>query len=260
MNIRTMSKKNLFWIYSTLSLSILLIVVSLIFLNRFFYNRDLFLRRRSANEVVAISSYEVPFASRDSRFNSSELIETDAYGRKLFLYSMVDRRLGFGDYSENSKTHVYIVCQKADGKTVSYYPFICYSFVGDLNGNTEKIISNLKSANDWGMPINEAELITKSIYIDTDEREYREEKEKVASNFFDKIGETFDTYAYTSFSEGNSIKMYIIREYSLNENNMCNYKRSFLIMADNSFNIISYTELTGIADSWQEQIVAFKCK
>jgi len=215
------------------------------------------LRRRSANEVVAISHYEVPFSSKDPHFNSSELIETDLYGRQLFLYNMVDHELGLCDYLENSTSYVYIICQKADRKGVSYYPFVCYSFITESEINSEETVSKLKAANDWGMPINEDKLVSKSIYIDTDGSKYYEEKNNVTSNFFSEIGDTFDMYAYTAFSESNAAKMYIMREYTVDENNMCIYKRSFLVMADASYNIIDYKELTGLADTWKEQIITF---
>lgn len=78
---------------------------------------------------------------------SCEVVETDDYGRTLFLYSAPSV------ISDKVET-VAVICQKNTKEGVFFYTGDCFDF-------TEKSVddfSRLKERNDWNMPLNESKM------------------------------------------------------------------------------------------------------
>ena len=90
-------------------------------------------------------SYAVPamFCSDlKGSYSSSEKLETDDYGRILFLYTA---KHALTQQNECA----YVICQKYDNEYVYFYEDICYH----LGEATEVEKQTLKSQNDWNAPI-----------------------------------------------------------------------------------------------------------
>ena len=99
-----------------------------------------------------------------------EILETDDYGRTLFLY---DEDCFF--YTENQHGEeieqsyfAYLIMQKSDGKTVWYYEdACCQPFLSNAQHDEEiPELSELKARNDWGKVFAEDKCTTMPVVTD----------------------------------------------------------------------------------------------
>lgn len=98
-------------------------------------------------------------------------MDTDAYGRVLFEYRT---SMALFYDTEDGFVYAYMVMQRSDEDTCSYYNLECCMLSkSQLSGNEENLAS-LKEKNDWGKPLQEALITTSPVkkkYLSIDESE-----------------------------------------------------------------------------------------
>lgn len=98
-------------------------------------------------------------------------MDTDAYGRVLFVYRT---SMALFYDTEDGFVYAYMVMQRSDEDTCSYYNLECCMLSkSQLSGNEENLAS-LKEKNDWGKPLQEALITTSPVkrkYLSIDESE-----------------------------------------------------------------------------------------
>lgn len=97
--------------------------------------------------ALSVIQASVPYiGGMDLRLDSIKLLETDAYGRNLFVYEM-----GLSSIS------ALLIIQKTDEKFVYYYEDLCYLIQNtdaqDFSGNDKDLIKN---NNSWNQPLDES--------------------------------------------------------------------------------------------------------
>ena len=105
----------------------------------------------NSNEYLLIcGAYAVPgmfYPDLKGSEASCKVIETDDYGRTLFLYSAPSV------ISDKNET-VAVICQKNTKESVYFYPDYCF----DITKNSVDDFSKLKEKNDWNKPLNESKM------------------------------------------------------------------------------------------------------
>ena len=98
-------------------------------------------------------------------------MDTDAYGRVLFEYRT---SMALFYDTEDGFVYAYMVMQRSDEDTCSYYNLECCMLSkSQLSGNEENL-AGLKEKNDWGKPLQEALITTSPVkrkYLSIDESE-----------------------------------------------------------------------------------------
>lgn len=120
-----------------------------------------------------------------------KLLETDAYGRELYLYRRgFWHSLGFYD-----SLCIYGICQSydADQEYVYAYEDMFYIMGESADAFSEEEIEALKAANDWGLPLDE----TKMTYTDVNRG-----WEGFARQPSDKAQESIKKHLYRSDRDG----------------------------------------------------------
>lgn len=113
-------------------------------------------------DLAVCGSYGVPgmFCSelKGNSF-SCEVLETDEEGRTLFSFSTQNVITGKVETA-------FVICQAFDSDYVYYYEDVCYLF-SDLDVSMLNT-SNLKSLNNWGLPLNQSKMSRRSNKISAD--------------------------------------------------------------------------------------------
>lgn len=146
-----------------------------------------YLYTQTTNSLLGTGSYDPNIKE------TIYIIETDEYGRKLFL--TIDGANFSGALA------VLGICQKSDKNNVYYYPEINYIqklstdgyYIIVKNNNatnyvekyfTEEEISQLKEKNDWGEPLDNEKYIKKEIYRKKPELKETEEIENAVKKHY----------------------------------------------------------------------------
>jgi len=99
--------------------------------------------------VIGIARTAVPhIGGLSMRLDSVELLETDAYGRKLYRYNMGETWVG-----------MILIEQKADDSYTYYYEDLCYVMYrrGERDATNDEI-AWLKENNDWDKPLDDTKM------------------------------------------------------------------------------------------------------
>ena len=116
----------------------------------------------AVNNVFGINGYE---SNGEAIYDPTiEVIETDEYGRTLFLYD----EFYYGDIGFE---RAFVIMQKAENGYAYYYQDDCYAPCFETEQDFEKlmdqvdpsIIEELKERNDWNREINESKCTTAKI-------------------------------------------------------------------------------------------------
>ena len=150
---------------------------------------------------------------------SCEVLEADKEGRTLFSFSAQNVITGRIETA-------FVICQAVDSDYVYYYEDVCY-LLSDVD-TSELNTSDLKSLNDWGLPLNQSKMSRRSCKISADlcivtnpTLDYQrlraiccEEKDTQESQiaefcFLDKDTSGRTLY-WLSFEKGGSLKRYFV--------------------------------------------------
>ena len=102
-------------------------------------------------EAYDIVRTAVPFSmdgANDKSRARVELMETDDFGRRLFVYNQ---------YSLMLQKHIsiWLICQSTDDEYAYYYSDVCYRIL-PVDGNFEgDLLETFKTCNDWNENIDE---------------------------------------------------------------------------------------------------------
>ena len=111
------------------------------------------LGRLKCYDVSKIVENNLPYGGGAISRDWVELLDTDAYGRKLYRY--------FNDYC-----HYRLIQQKVEEPYTYYYEDWCYIVRSrNMPEFTEDEVNALKEANDWGKPLDESKM-TQLNYVD----------------------------------------------------------------------------------------------
>ena len=113
-------------------------------------------------DLYTIAAFSVVGA--DNMGTSVEPIETDAYGRTLFL-ATIWNPIFYPGYSNKSESRVYAfgIQQKANGRFTYYYEDDCFFICLSPEDFTEEEQNRLKEQNDWDQPLDQKKLTSRKI-------------------------------------------------------------------------------------------------
>lgn len=113
-------------------------------------------------DLYTIAAFSVVGA--DEMGTSVEPIETDAYGRTLFL-ATIWNPIFYPGYSNKSGSWVYAfgIQQKANSRFTYYYEDDCFCICLSPEDFTEEEQNRLKELNNWDQPLDEIKLTSRKI-------------------------------------------------------------------------------------------------
>lgn len=169
------------------------------------------------------------------------VLETDAYGRKLFAYIDNDH---YSDHMPYYTERIsFLISQFSDNEYVYYYPyynFICYHEYVDAHMVNEKNImsyyqkvsnneiNQLKECNDWNKPINENNCV-KSKITNLYDRHFRKYSyiKKYKNIYTELLGYSIENmYGYVISEDYYGNKLLFIQEY---------HDKSYIIIVSKSW-------------------------
>jgi len=154
------------------------------------------------HSLSAVGSFAIPgmFIS-DLRGASTEIEvqERDDYGRILFRYT------AYNEFTKQTEDAM-VICQKYNQKKVYFYEDVCY-LISDISNIS---VDELKSANDWNLPLDESKMSIRSYYISFDlflSSDYpistsRSRVEKAYEKYFKDSGNQIVSFWRTDLDEG----------------------------------------------------------
>ena len=195
--------------------------------------------------TVFMSSF-TPF-SPDGRWDEMYLIETDDYGRTMFMYS-----LNFNNMTYHRDKYYVFVCHKSDD-TYSYYYDDCFLEIGssEMTDEEEQL---LKDMNDWNLPIDETKL-SKTHIVELCGREDLWWETKINAEFLSEYESTITPI--TVDAKGN--RLYFYEEWDNPKENRFELKKRMIVIvtADEE---IKHKDISSLdtANEYLESVKEFK--
>jgi hypothetical protein len=201
------------------------------------------------------------------------VVDKDDFGRRIYLFygSSIMAR---DNIYEGKDIFAFMISQKTDDTYVYYYPdvnFIVQKWPEGIYTNTDEkqllkklteeisneAIKELKTKNDWGMPINESKCIKiKITQYDTDSEKLVSQKlRQKVYNETCEYGRSKSEYALSYLtSDAYNRHIYFFRAVDANNN----YTKSYVVM----FKPDSSYEIAEILDLWnyQDELKLFKSR
>lgn len=134
--------------------------ISIIFILITFISFNSCYSENSDNSLLICGSYAVPgmfYPDLKGTESSCEILETDKFGRIMFLYSAPNI------ISKQDETAV-VICQKNTKEYVYFYEDICFEFIH----NDTADFSLIKKRNDWNLPLNDNKMTYRKKLISID--------------------------------------------------------------------------------------------
>ena len=143
--------------------------------------------------AVSVVQCGVPYTGNvDLRLDQIELLETDDYGRKLFLYRMASSQESF-----------LLITQKTAGSLIYYYENDCSTICTVDETDNEERKRWLKEQNDWNLPIDDRKMTAVDSALVSPDHEN-------ITNYLDackKIEIALETAGFQSISENSKIQL-----------------------------------------------------
>ena len=200
-------------------------------------------------DLFSVAASSFISVSPDFDWDEIHEIETDSYGRILFIYKM-----SYNNISGWKERNWMFVCQRSDEKFAYYYSD-CFL---EINGTepSEDELSIVKQANDWEKPIADNKL-SKTKLTDTYVR-YDEVNEPIIMDLFDCENENKE-YVFSICEDANGLKLYQYLEIGLDKNINPPYFEiiSEYIVIQNTNGEFVYKKITSESD-YLSQVSAFK--
>lgn len=107
----------------------------------------------SSKSAFVLAGYNIPGASEGLSVDV-QLVEEDAYGRKMYRFSCLSPIGEFyaDSYNEEEATNIraYLISQKETEKGVYYLDSVCYMIRPSWDDFTDDLLEELKALNHWG--------------------------------------------------------------------------------------------------------------
>ena len=217
-----------------------------------------------------VMEYQVPFAQATSRWTEIVLLEKDEYGRELYRCKSEGSYPNvFSDFMDESFTNApvlfYLIVQKSDKGFVYCHEALSYIYIPSLEGNNEEVIDRLKETNDWGSPIQDAELMALPIDMKSNGMEdyvLGSVEKSVMDSFEKKIGYEIESYYLDCIFSADAQPIFVLREVKqwASQTTSNEFGKSYVFTVSEDGSDISVQELSNSISFWNEEINGFSKK